>query len=82
MEHQLKLKNTDTKQFNTKNIKNSGTWPGNVDQIINTKFTPKNTLQKRINTISIKFRIMYTHILPSNALIAGETIKQIHRNVK
>src|SRR6266536_1395851 len=58
IEHQLKLKNTDTKQFNTKNTKNSGTWPGNTDQITNTKFTPKNTLQKRINTISVKFRII------------------------
>src|SRR6266536_3888904 len=70
MKHQLKLKNTDTKQFNAKNTKNSGIWPGNPDQIINTKFTPKNTLQKRINAISVKFKIIYTHILPSNTLTA------------
>ncbi len=82
MEYQLKLKNTDTKQFNAKNAKNSGIWPGNADQITSAKFAPKNTLQKRINAISVKFRIIYTHILPSNALIAGKTIEQIHRNVK
>src|SRR6266536_3406309 len=41
MKHQLKLKNTDIKQFNTKNTKNSGTWPGNTDQITNTKFALK-----------------------------------------
>ncbi len=31
MEYQLKLKNTDTKQFNIKNAKNSGIWSGNAD---------------------------------------------------
>ncbi|SRR6266498_2880464 len=41
MKYQLKLKNTDIKQFNTKNTKNSGTWPGNTDQITNTKFALK-----------------------------------------
>src|SRR6266516_3870402 len=82
MKHQLMLKNTATKQFNAKNAKNSGTWPGNADQITSAKFAPKNTLQKRINTISIKFRIMYAHILPSNALIAEKTIEQIQRNFK
>jgi len=82
MEHQLNLKNADTKQFNTKNTKNSGIWPGNADQITSAKFAPKNTLQKRINTISVKFRIIRAHILLSNALITGKTIEQIHRNVK
>ena len=43
----------------------------NTDDANNTENTDNATLQKRINAISVKFRIMYAHILPSNALIAG-----------
>src|SRR6266498_892806 len=45
--------------------------------------TKSQSNQSIINTtISMKFRIIRTHILPSNTLITGKTIEQIHRNIK